>query len=46
MIEAIAMVVWSLDDLDGLVIVLKDLGAAHCNQSLQEEHFDVSSRGY
>lgn len=40
--DAIGMVVWSLNDLDGLVVVLKDLGAAHCNHTLKEEHFDVS----
>lgn len=41
--EAISMTVSSMDDLDGLSLVLKDLGAAHGGKGLKSLHFDVST---
>ena len=41
--ESISLAVSAMDDVDGLVMVLKDLGAAHSTQGLQDAHFDVSS---
>lgn len=40
--EAVALAVSSLDDLDGLNSVLKDLGSVHCTHGIVDEHFAVS----
>ena len=40
--ESIALAVSSLDDMEGLVLVLKDLGAAHSTVGLNQDYFDVS----
>ncbi len=42
--ETISVAVSSLDDLETLAMVLKDLGQAHTPQGLQDVHFDVSSQ--
>lgn len=36
------MAVSSLDDIEGLIDVLKDLGAAHSSHGLNDTYFDVS----
>lgn len=41
--ETISLGVSSLDDLESLVDVLKELGAAHTSNGIQDVHFDVSS---
>jgi hypothetical protein len=40
--ETISLAVSSLDDIEGLIGVLKDLGAAHSSHGLNDEYFDVS----
>ena len=40
--ETISLAVSSLDDIEGLLLVLKDLGGAHSSYGLQDAHFDVS----
>lgn len=40
--ESIALAVSSLDDMEGLICVLKDLGAAHSTHGLNDTYFDVS----
>ena len=40
--ETISVAVSSLDDLETLAMVLKDLGQAHTPQGLKDVHFDVS----
>ena len=40
--ETISLAVSSLDDMDSLVDVLKDLGGSHSSHGLQDAHFDVS----
>ena len=40
--EAVDMAVSSLDDIPGLLSVLKDLGSVHCPYGIQDAHFDVS----
>ena len=40
--ESVSLAVSSLDDMDSLVLILKDLGSAHSSQNLQNAHFDVS----
>ena len=40
--EAVDMAVSSLEDIPGLVSVLKDLGSVHCPFGIQDAHFDVS----
>ena len=40
--ETISVAISSLDDLETLALVLKDLGQAHSPQGLQDAHFDVS----
>lgn len=40
--ETISLAVSTLEDLETLEMVLKDLGAAHGQQGLQDAHFDVS----
>jgi hypothetical protein len=40
--ETLTLAVTSLDDLEGLSLVLKDLGAAHSDRELKDVHFDVS----
>lgn len=39
--ETIALGVSSLDDMEGLICVLKELGAAHSSHGLNDEYFDV-----
>ena len=39
--EAVSLAVSALDDLPSLVLVLKDLGAAHSAHGIQGPHFDV-----
>lgn len=41
--ETIALAVSSLADMDELICVLKDLGAAHSTHGLNDSYFDVSS---
>ena len=41
--ETIALAVSILDDIDGLVGILQDLGMSHGPQGLQDAHFDVSN---
>ena len=40
--EAVELAVSSLDDLDGLYCILKDLGSVHCKYGILDEHFAVS----
>ena len=40
--QAVDMAVSSLDDIPGLLSVLKDLGSVHCPYGIQDAHFDVS----
>lgn len=41
--EAISLAVSTLDDLETLELILKDLGAAHVNYGLDDSYFDVSN---
>lgn len=40
--ETVSLAVSSLDDVESLVLILKDLGSAHSSHDLQNAHFDVS----
>ena len=40
--ETVSLAVSSLDDMESLVLILKDLGSAHSSHDLQNTHFDVS----
>lgn len=40
--ESVSLAVSSLDDMESLVLILKDLGGAHSTHNLQNSHFDVS----
>ena len=40
--EAIALAISCLDDVETLTSVLKELGCAHGSQGLKDAHFDVS----
>ncbi len=40
--ETISLAISSLNDLDTLMLVLKDLGVAHGTHGLKDAHFDVS----
>ena len=40
--ETISLAVSTLDDMETLIGVLKDLGAAHSTHGLNDEYFDVS----
>lgn len=40
--ETISLAVSSLDDIEGLIEVLKGLGAAHSSHGLNDTYFDVS----
>ena len=40
--EAVSLAVSTLDDMDALVLILKDLGSVHSSHSLQNKHFEVS----
>lgn len=42
--EAIALGVSSLNDIESLSVILKDLGAAHSSHGLKDEHFDVRKK--
>lgn len=41
--ETVSLAVSTLYDMDSLVPVLKELGAAHSSHDLQKAHFDVSN---
>lgn len=40
--ETVALAVSSLNDMEELLVVLRELGGAHGSQGLQQAHFDVS----
>jgi hemoglobin-like flavoprotein len=40
--EAVSLAVATLDDMDDLVAILKQLGGAHAPYGLQSAHYDVS----
>ena len=40
--ESVSLAVSTLDDMDELVCILKQLGAAHSPHGLQNAHYDVS----
>lgn len=40
--ESVSLAVATLDDMDDLVGILKQLGAAHSPHGLQNAHYDVS----
>ena len=40
--EAISLAVATLDDMETLLMMLKDLGAAHHTVGLDQSYFDVS----
>lgn len=41
--ESVSLAVSTLDDMDALVLILKDLGSVHSSQNLQNKHFEVST---
>ena len=44
--ESVSLAVTTLDDMDELVGILKQLGAAHSPHGLQNAHYDVSDDDY
>ena len=39
--ESLSLAVSTLDDMDSLVLILKDLGSLHSTHNLQNAHFEV-----
>ena len=40
--ESLSLAVATLEDMDSVVMLLKDLGGAHTSHNLQTSHFEVS----